>query len=149
MSVEDRSRPSPAEALAGLVSRFGADTGTIHRLGADGLLHLVTATPGLPQTLLETIRTIPVGKGMAGLAVERAAPVSACNIQTDESGDVRPGARASGLTGAVVVPILDGERPVGALGIANRTERVFTEAEIENLLMAGRSLAPLMLDETI
>jgi GAF domain-containing protein len=78
---------------------------------------------------------------MAGLAVERGEPVTACNIQTDGSGDVRPGARATGLAGAIVVPILEGERPVGALGIANRAERTFSEAEVAELVAAGRRLA--------
>ena len=92
----------PATALAGIVARLHADTGTIHWLGPDGLLHLIAATPGLPDHVLATIRTIPVGKGMAGLAVERMEPVTACNIQTDQSGDVRPGALATGLAGAIV-----------------------------------------------
>jgi signal transduction protein with GAF and PtsI domain len=130
-----------AEALAEVVRRFRADSGTIHWLGADGLLHLLAATEGLPDEVLAVVRTIPVGKGMAGLAVERGEPVTACNIQTDGSGDVRPGARATGLAGAIVVPILEGERPVGALGIANRAERTFSEAEVAELVAAGRRLA--------
>lgn len=128
-------------ALGEIVSRFGADSGTIHLLRDDGLLHLAAATEGLPAQVLATIAAIPVGKGMAGLAVERRRPVDACNLQTDSSGDVRPGARATGLAGAIVVPIFRGEAVVGALGIANRSERSFTEAEIEGLLAAGRALA--------
>jgi GAF domain-containing protein len=77
---------------------------------------------------------------MAGLAVERREPVNACNIQTDASGDVRPGARATGLAGAIVVPIFLGEDVVGALGVANRGERTFTETEIADLIAAGREL---------
>ncbi|MBI3470785.1 MAG: GAF domain-containing protein, partial [Candidatus Solibacter usitatus] len=91
--------------------------------------------------VLKAVETVPVGKGMAGLAVERAQPVTACNIQTDSSGDVRPGARATGLQGAIVVPILLGERAVGALGIANRRERVFTEEETALLVAVGRKIA--------
>lgn len=130
-----------AGALSDIVARFAADSGTIHLLGDDGLLHLAAASGGLPPQVLQTIATIPVGKGMAGLAVERRQPVDACNIQTDDSGDVRPGARATGLAGAIVVPIFRGEAVVGALGIANRAERRFEQAEIEALLEAGRRLA--------
>lgn len=129
------------DALASIVSHFGADSGTIHLLGDDGLLHLEAATPGIPEAVLGAIRTIPVGKGMAGLAVERRGPVDACNIQTDDSGDVRPGARATGLAGAIVVPIFRFDQVIGALGIANRTERTFSAAEIEGLMDAGRALA--------
>ncbi len=127
-------------ALAGIIEQFAADSGTVHFLGADGLLHLAAVTAGMPEVVLATIRTIPVGKGMAGLAVERRAPVDACNIQTDTSGDVRPGARATQLNGAIVVPIFAGDAVVGALGIANRKERKFTEAEVAHLLQAARTL---------
>jgi len=123
-----------------IVKRFGADSGTIHVLGDGGVLHLKAATAGIPAAVLEIVRTVPVGKGMAGLCVERNQPVNACNIQTDTSGDVRPGARATGLQGAIVVPIVRNGAPVGALGIANRNERVFTDDEIEQLIKAGEAL---------
>ncbi len=132
---------SDQEALARVVDHFAADSGTAHLIGGDGLLHLAAATEGLPAQVLAVIGTIPIGKGMAGLAVERRAPVDACNIQTDASGDVRPGARATGLAGALVVPIFRGDDVIGALGIANRAERRFTESEIADLLVAGRALA--------
>jgi GAF domain-containing protein len=105
------------------------------------MLHLRAAAGGLPEAMLAIVRTIPVGKGMAGLAVERAVPVTACNLQTDQSGDVRPGARATGMEGAIVVPVLAGERAVGALGIANRLERTFTQEETALLLETGRRMA--------
>ena len=139
---EDIARSQTAnDALAVIVRHFRADSGTIHMIGADGLLHLQAATSGFPEPVLAAIRTIPVGKGMAGLAVERRAPVDSCNIQTDASGDVRPGARATDLGGAIVVPIFRGDEVIGALGIANRAERIFDEAEIADLMAAGRLLA--------
>jgi L-methionine (R)-S-oxide reductase len=143
MTSETRAAEAQAlqEALASIVRRVDADTGTVHLLGPDGLLHLSAATPGLPASVLAAVRTIPVGKGMAGLAVERRRPVDACNIQTDQSGDVRPGARATGLSGAVVVPIFRDAEVVGALGVATRSERTFSEAETRTLIEAGRTLA--------
>jgi GAF domain-containing protein len=128
-------------ALAAIVRQINADSGTIHLIGGDGMLHLAAATPGFPEALLETIAVIPVGKGMAGLAVERREPVDACNIQTDRSGDVRPGALSTGLAGAIVVPIFRGQEVIGSLGVANRAERVFAGNEIDALLAAGRAIA--------
>ena len=128
-------------ALARVIERFAAESGTIHLLKDDGVLHLVAASAGIPPVVVETVRRVPVGKGMAGLAVERRQPVNACNIQTDASGDVRPGAKATGLQGSIVVPILRGGEAVGALGIANHRERVFTDAEAELLLRVGKALA--------
>ncbi len=130
-----------AEALRLTLEHFQADSGTIHLLGDDGRLHLRAASAGIPDAVRALIGVIPVGKGMAGLAVERAEPVTSCNIQTDTTGDVRPGARQTGLEGAIVVPVLAGDRAVGALGIANRRERVFTEEETALLLEAGKRIA--------
>jgi GAF domain-containing protein len=130
-----------SEALARILQHFAAESGTIHALGDDGALHLTAASAGIPEFVLATVRTVPVGKGMAGLAVQRRQPVTACNIQTDTTGDVRPGALATGLQGSIVVPILKEGRAIGALGIANRQERTFTEDETALLLRIGRSLA--------
>jgi signal transduction protein with GAF and PtsI domain len=128
-------------ALRRVIERFAADSGTIHMMGDDRMLHLTAASRGIPEVVLNTIKVVPVGKGMAGLAVERARPVDACNIQTDTSGDVRPGALATGLQGSIVVPIMRGDAAIGALGIANRSERTFTAEETALLMQIGRSMA--------
>jgi L-methionine (R)-S-oxide reductase len=142
----ERSRRDGIEwddALRRILRELSADSGTIHLLGADGVLHLKAASAGIPQVVLDMIKDVPVGKGMAGLAVERKQPVNACNIQTDASGDVRPGARVTGLQGSVVVPMLRGDEAIGALGVATRHERTFTAAEERFLLEIGRILARL------
>ena len=133
-------RDSWDQALARIIEHFAADSGTIHLRGEDDLLHLKAASRNIPPAVLETVRIVPVGKGMAGLAVERKQPVDACNIQTDTTGDVRPGAKATGLQGSIVVPILCGDLAVGALGIANRIERTFTDVETALLLRLARAL---------
>ena len=119
---------------------FQADSGTLHELGPDGLLHLKAWT-GLPEHLLPYVRTIPVGKGIAGLAVERKQPVNLCNLQSDTSGAARPRALDAGVRGSICVPLLAGDQAVGALGIATREEREFQPGEIETLLDVGRILA--------
>ena len=111
------------------IAHFHADTGTCHLLEADGVLHL------------KAVELVPIGKGMAGLAVERKQPVSVCNLQTDASGNARPGAKATGMEGALVVPILLGEKAVGAIGIANRKPRTFTPQETAELINIGRAIA--------
>ena len=129
------------EVLRLTIAHFGADTGTIHLLEPDGVLHLKAASAGIPEPVLQAVQLVPVGKGMAGLAVQRKEPVSVCNLQSDASGDVRPGARATGMEGAIVVPVLSGNQAVGALGIANRTARTFTSEETALLMDVGRALA--------
>src|SRR5713226_1669943 len=117
------------QALQLTIDHFKADTGTIHLLGPDGVMHLKAASQGIPQVVLDAVRIVPIGKGMAGLAAQRKEPVTVCNIQTDASGAVRSGAKATGMEGAVVVPILKGDKAIGALGIANRTARTFSNDE--------------------
>lgn len=127
--------------LALTIKQFQAESGTIHLLEGDGFLHLKAAIPQMPPPVLKVIQRIPVGKGMAGLAVERRAPVTACNIQTDTSGDVRPGAKLTGMEGAIVVPVMRGGDAVGSFGIANRTERTFSDEETQALTEIAALLA--------
>ena len=136
-----RGARSYSEALSAIITHFRADSGTIHMLESDGVLHLKAASDGLPEVVLAAVRLVPVGKGMAGLAFERGEPVSKCNIQTATGGDVQPGARATGMEGAIVVPVFSGNQAVGALGIANRDARTFTAEETALLVDVGRALA--------
>jgi putative methionine-R-sulfoxide reductase with GAF domain len=124
-----------------IVRRFAADTGTIH-LVEDGVLVLKAHT-GIPEKVVGMISRVPVGKGMAGLCVERNAPVDSCNIQTDQSGDVRPGAKLTGVNGAIVVPIRDVVGAVrGALGIGVHRVHEYTPEETAALLDEAGKLAP-------
>ena len=130
------------QTLQTIIREIGADSGTIHLMHADGILHLEAASAGIPPPVLEAVRLVPVGKGMAGLAVERNEPVTACNIQTDPSGDVRSGARATGLQGAIALPIRGAKgEAVGCLGVANFKERTFSEEEIAKLIAEGEGIA--------
>jgi L-methionine (R)-S-oxide reductase len=132
--------PDFGESLRVIVAHFKAQIGTIHTLGDDGMLHMRAHTPGIPEPVLAATQVIPIGKGIAGLAVERKAPVNLCNLQKDQSGDVRPGARATGAMGSVCVPMMVGDSAVGALGIAMTGERDFTDEEVAALLDAGALL---------
>ncbi len=130
-----------AAALPKILAALDAETGTVHLLRADGLLHLEHYAGGIPDSMLPVIQRIPVGKGMAGLAAERAEPVQICNLQTDASGDARPGARSTGMRGSICVPMMKGGRLVGVLGVAVEREREFSAAEAAWLLHAGAILA--------
>jgi len=119
--------------LERIVSEFGADTGSIHLL-EDGLL-ILKAQVGLPPQVAEIISRVPIGKGMAGLAAERNEPVSSCNIQKDKTGNVQSGAKATGVNGAIVVPIRNRKGEVqGALGIGVYHSYEYTNEENARLL---------------
>lgn len=140
--MDPRRQMDPVDsALIAVMARLGVDTGTVHLLGEDGALHLQAHRGPIPAAVLAVIQTIPIGKGMAGLAVARKEPVSTCNLQADATGDVRPGARATGLQGAIVVPILRGDTAIGALGVGCRGPREFNPAETALLREAAAAIA--------
>ena len=131
------------QELEEIVRRFQADTGTLHLIEAGVLV--LKGHVGIPPQIAEIVRRVPIGKGMAGLAAERNAPVSACNIQTDSSGDVRPRAKETGVNGAIVVPVRDaGGNVRGTLGIGVHRVYEYTPEETERLLEeAARLVSPL------
>jgi len=125
--------------LESIVRAFGADTGSVHLL-EDGIL-VLKAQVGLPPRVAEIVALVPIGKGMAGLAFERNEPVSTCNIQTDDSGDVKSGARATGVNGAIVVPMRDSEGHArGALGIGVHREYEYSQDETARLIVEAAKL---------
>ncbi|MEI9961304.1 MAG: GAF domain-containing protein [Limisphaerales bacterium] len=99
-----------------VLHRFHSETGTIHRFDSENQLLYLTAQVGLPPQMLEVVKTIPVGKGIAGQVIAQGKPVSICNLQTDSSGVAKPGARQTGVGGALCVPMRDGNKIVGTIG---------------------------------
>jgi L-methionine (R)-S-oxide reductase len=115
------------------VEQFHSETGTIHTLDAEKQLLHLAAHVGLPPQLLEVVRTIPVGKGIAGQVVAQDKPVTVCNLQTDSSGVARPGAKQTGVGGALCVPIRAGSKTVGTFGIGTVRPHEYTESETRQL----------------
>ena len=99
---------------------------------------------GMPDALLPTVAKIPIGKGMAGLAAERRQPVQVCNLQTDTSGDVRPGAKLTRMEGSIALPILVAGALRGTLGVAKPIEYEFTSEEIRDLTAVATALGDLI-----
>ena len=91
------------------------------------------------------IQSIPVGKGIAGVAAERREPVEMCNLQTDTSGVARSGAKQTQVQGTLAVPVLDGERLCGTLGIGKLVPYDFSAEEKSRLMHNARSIAARLL----
>jgi hypothetical protein len=125
--------------LRGFITRNGGVAGTIH-LRDSGDLALKAAV-NIPPKVAEIVRTIPKGKGMAGLAWERNEPVHTCNLKDDTSGDVRPGAKAVDANAAVAIPIHATDGGIrGVVGIAYMGERDITENELAGLRAEAEAL---------
>jgi hypothetical protein len=127
--------------LESFVQDNGGVSGTLHLL-RDGTLKLEAAV-NIPPPVIAIVQQIPKGKGMAGLAWERDAPIDTCNLKTDTTGDVRPGAKAVNAQAAVAIPIHDASGAVrGVAGIAYLGERELPAAELAELTRQAEA-APL------
>lgn len=125
--------------LDAAIAHFGCAAGTVHLL-RDGILQLA-ASKNIPPPVQQIVATVPIGKGIAGLAAQQRAPVTLCNLQTDDSGKARPGAKATGMEGSVAVPMLADGDLRGVLGIAKAEAYDWPEAETDLLMAIASRLA--------
>jgi len=125
--------------LGAALAHFGCQAGTVHVL-REGVLKLA-ASKNIPPPVVQIVETVPIGKGIAGLAAQRREPVTICNLQTDTSGQARPGAKATGMEGSVAVPMLVNGELRGVLGIAKAGAYDWPAAETDLLTQVGGALA--------
>ncbi|WP_426751507.1 GAF domain-containing protein [Myxococcus sp. Y35] len=127
--------------LESFASEHGATAGTVHIQRGDDLF--LVAALNIPPPLMTAVQHVPHGKGMAGLAQVRKAPVQTCNLQEDTSSDIKPGAKAVDARAAVALPVLDATGRVRAVvGIAFMEEGALA-IDREASLMAAASRLPL------
>ena len=125
--------------LADYVQGSGAVAGTVHVRQGDGLA--IAAAVNIPPPVVEAVRWVPWGKGMAGMALESGEAVQTCNLKEDDSGRVKPGAKAVAAQAAVALPLKDADGSVIAvLGVAFQEEREIGQTEIERLLALAGSI---------
>jgi hypothetical protein len=79
---------------------------------------------------------------MAGIAQVKKQPVQTCNLQTDDSGTIKPGAKAVGAQAAIALPVLDDSGEVRAIvGLAWDHERELGP-ELEQSMMQLAAALP-------
>jgi len=125
--------------LADFLAGHGGTSGTVH-LYRDGGLRLRAAV-NIPEKVRQVVAWVPWGKGMAGLALERRVPIQTCNLKEDESGAVKPGAKAVDAKAAVAIPVIGEDNAVRAVvGIAFPDERRFSESDLQALTRSAATL---------
>jgi hypothetical protein len=101
----------------------------------------LASSVNIPPPVIKATETIPKGKGMAGLAWERDEVVATCNLKEDNSGDVRPGAKAVDAQAALAIPVRSASGSLRAVvGIAFMGERNFSDEELAAFVSAAASL---------
>ncbi len=133
--------------LASILQDFSCQTGTIHQsANSDKTLTLVYQI-GVPETIMHQIASIPFGKGIAGAAAERQEAVELCNLQQDLGGVAKAGARQTGVSGSIAVPIFEknsGE-VIGTLGIGKFAPHEFSTAEKQRLREIAAEIAEIFM----
>jgi L-methionine (R)-S-oxide reductase len=126
--------------LETFVHDSGGIAGTVHMLTSADELTLAAAVR-IPEPVKQVIARVPRGKGMAGLALERDEAISTCNIKTDATGQVRPGARLVDARAGVALPVHDGQGQVRAVvGVAFTDEKALSESELAALATSAHTL---------
>lgn len=134
-TVLKNARPEVDDWLAGFVVRNGGFVGSVHlsESAEEGEIVLV-ASYNLPPSVRNGTAVISIGKGMAGTAAQRRAPVAISDFQTDTTGVAVRAGRAAGAMGSLTLPVFhpsDDTRLLAVVGLGFTEQRDFTDEEIE------------------
>jgi hypothetical protein len=127
------------EWLESFIERQGGVAGTVHVQRGEDLY--LTAAHNIPPPVIAIVAHVARGKGMAGVAQLRKSPVQTCNLQTDETGDIKPGAKAVDAQAAIALPVLDDAGAVRAVvGIAWSKEGEIGSSEEQAMMRLAAGL---------
>lgn len=127
------------EWLESFIAQHDGIAGTVHVQRGEDLY--LTAAHNIPPKVVAIVAHVPRGKGMAGLAQVKQEPVQTCNLQTDETGNIKPGAKAVDAQAAVALPVLDDLGMVRAVvGIAWSKEGAIGTAEGQAMMELAATL---------
>jgi hypothetical protein len=127
------------EWLEAFIASHGGIAGTVHVQRGEDLY--LTAAHNIPPQVIAIVAHVPHGKGMAGVAQVKKEAVQTCNLQSDETGNIKPGAKAVDAQAAVALPVLDAVGAVRAVvGIAWSKEGEIGPAEEQALLKLAAEL---------
>jgi L-methionine (R)-S-oxide reductase len=122
-----------------IIGELGGIAGTVHVQRGEDLY--LTAAHNIPASVVAIVAHVPHGKGMAGVAQVRKQPVQTCNLQTDETGNIKPGAKAVDAQSAIALPVLDDTGAVRAVvGIAWSKEGEIESAEAQEMMETAAAL---------
>ncbi|HEU5321281.1 MAG TPA: GAF domain-containing protein, partial [Methylomirabilota bacterium] len=113
-------------------------------LEEDGRTLVQGAAAGEPDAL-RSLQRLTVGQGLVGTLVAERVPVVTADMPADPRTRHADVLRAAGLESFAGVPLLVGDRVLGALAIAARARRLYTEEEV-SLLQSLASQAAIAIE---
>lgn len=139
--------PDAAQArldqIAALIAReLVAEVCSIYVRRAGDVLELF-ATEGLRADAVRNTRLM-VGEGLVGFVAAQAMPVALADAQSHPLFAYRPETGEELYSSLMGVPVLRGGRVLGVLVVQNRTERSYTDEEVETLETTAMVLAELI-----
>ncbi|HEY2660094.1 MAG TPA: phosphoenolpyruvate--protein phosphotransferase [Caulobacteraceae bacterium] len=101
------------------------------------------ATEGLSPTAVHVTRLQP-GEGLVGEIVRLGRPLTLSDAPNHPAFSYRPETGEDPYHAFLGVPLLRGGRTIGVLVVQNRTERVYSEEEVEDLQIIAMVLAEMV-----
>lgn len=135
------SDPTMDQVLSKLLDAFQCQVGTIHTIDASTGMLKMRARRGIPDSILDKVKMIPIGKGMAGIAAERKQAVQVCNLQTDTSGVAKPGAKDTKMEGSISAPMMLDGKVYGTVGVGKPIPYEFSDEESGAIMDAAAIIA--------
>ena len=119
-----------------------AEVCSIYVLRAGEVLELFANTGLTPEAVHLT--RLNIGEGLIGIIAQRARPLALTNLQDHPAYAYRPETGEERYYSLAGVPILRDGRVTGVLAIQNRTQRQYTEEELETLETIAMVVAELI-----
>jgi phosphotransferase system, enzyme I, PtsP len=126
-----------------IASNMVSEVCSIYLRRRDGSLELF-ATEGLKSEAVHNTH-LKRGEGLVGLIAEQAEPMQFADAQTHAAFSFRPETGEEIYHSFLGVPILRGGHTLGVLTVQNRTQRNYTDEEIEALQTTAMVLAEMMI----
>ncbi len=122
--------------LQEVIGNFEADGGGIYLMRHEGTSLNLLVHQGISEDIVDELRQLAPGQGLAGRVAASGRPRSSANLQRDRR--LRSQAvRLAGWRGFQAVPLTATEKTVGVLFVFNSTQRLFSREEINLLLAIG------------
>jgi phosphotransferase system, enzyme I, PtsP len=137
----------PAQARLDMVVRIiarsmVAEVCSIYLRRPSGELELF-ATEGLKREAVH-VTTMKPGEGLVGEIVKLGRPLNLSDARSHPAFAYRPETGEDPFHAFLGVPLLRGGRAIGVLTVQNRTERGYTEEEVEDLQIIAMVLAEMV-----
>jgi len=131
--------PAHQQWLEAFIAEVEGFAGTVHVQRGDDLY--LTAAKNIPPPVIAIVEHVAHGKGMAGVAQVKKQPVQTCNLQTDASGTIKPGAKAVDAQAGIALPVLDANGSVRAVvGVAWKREGEIGAADEQRMMTLAAQL---------